>query len=144
MRAFRVAAAAAIVLSVFPASPLLAAPHDARIVSITQVSCGSMPCTKGAQIHAGQLVGGTIRVAVAAAADLGLEWVRLEAQNAGDPRWYCLEFWEANRATTFSNARTWRTVHWTDPRKQQCERDDCSNCIENSPHHHGAPTVNEG
>lgn len=142
MRAIRVLAAAGVAFAVFPVSPLRAAPRNPKISSVVQVSCGSVPCTKGAHITQGALTGGTIDVSVAAEADLGLEWVRLEAQNPGDPRWYCVEFWEAGRATTFSETRRWRTAHWTDPRKQQCEEGDCSHCIENSPHHHGAPTVN--
>jgi len=33
------------------------------------------------------------QVFVSANADLGLEFVRLEAQSGSDPLWYCLESW---------------------------------------------------
>ncbi len=120
--------------------PATAAPKNARITSVAQRACGSLPCTPGSAVQHGDLVGGTLEVRVHAEADLGLEWVRLEAQNPGSTFFYCLELWTADGAASFDQALTWDTAFWTDPRKTCTVH--CSNCIENSRHHHGAPTEN--
>ena len=119
-------------------------PHDAAIVGVFPTSaCSADPCAPGADrsLASGAVVGGEVQVFVSAKADLGLEWVRLEAQFPGDPRFYCLEFWNANRSTTFSAMRRWNTTHWTDPRKG-CAPESCSHCIETSPHQHGRVSDN--
>jgi hypothetical protein len=138
-RARATLAVAAAVLSIWT-GPVHASPHGARIVSIA--GCGTQGCAPGDPVlKQGAVVTGTIRITVHAEADLGLEWVRLEAQPEGDVRWYCLEFWNAGRATTFDRERTWNTLAWTDPRST-CAPEACSNCVENSPHRHGALSEN--
>lgn len=106
-------------------------------------SCSGGTCTPGQDkaLSAGTTISGTLQIFVSAKADLGLEFVRLEAQTGTDPTFYCLEFWDANGALEFRNDRVWRTHRWTDPRAE-CDPGICSGCLENSEHLHGNQTTN--
>lgn len=115
--------------------PAVAAAKDAKITRVTRAG-------SSAPLSQGTVVGGTIQVAVSAAADLGLEFVRLEAQSGDDPLWYCLEFWKTDGALSMSETRVWKTANWTDPRAGECKPGICSSCTENSDHQHGAPSAN--
>jgi hypothetical protein len=128
-------------LAVLSSAPVAEAlPHDARIESVVQGACGATPCTPGSAITAGSVVGGIVRVDVHAEADLGLEWVRLEMTHPGSVFGRCLEFWPAGGARTFDRSLEWNTAFWTDPRDECTVH--CSDCIEDSRHYHGAPSLN--
>lgn len=133
-----------VLLGVMATLPAGAAPKDALVVAVFRTSdCRSEVCVPGSdrQVTDGAVVAGAVQIHVSAAADLGLEWVRLEARTPGDPEWYCLEFWNAGRATSFRQHRTWITPRWTDP-TEECDEGICSSCAENSAHQHGEPSAN--
>lgn len=138
------AIAAALPALLVPAIPAHASARDAAVTGVySTASCAGGRCTPGSDtpLQAGASAAGTLQVFVTAKADLGLEFVRLEAQSGSDPAFYCIEFWKTNGALEFSNNRVWKTHRWTDPR-QQCEPEICSGCLENSDHQHGIPTAN--
>jgi hypothetical protein len=136
-------AAALFVVGLIP-SVGSADPHDTRIVGVFASSeCAAQTCDPSSdpKVASGAIIAGELQIFVSAEADVGLEWVRLEAQVPGDPRFYCLEFWNAQHATKLSQARRWNTIAWTDP-SDQCTPETCSSCIETSPHKHGAVSEN--
>jgi len=144
IRSAALALAAFLACLTLAAAPASADPEEVRITGVFHTAdCAGDPCEPGRDpaLKAGTVVAGSIEVHVQARADLGLEWVRLEAQYPGNPRFFCLEHWTANRALSFESQRLWRTDTWTDPRRE-CTPETCSNCLENSPHKHGAPTRN--
>lgn len=79
-------------------------------------------------------VSGRIQIAVSSSATLGLDWVRLEAQIPGDPRWLCVQQWSTDGALSFRGHHTWDTADW---QKLSPEW----GCTEASAHEH-EPTMN--
>jgi len=142
VRGFRAlpAASAVAVLSILGA-PAGASPKNVKIDAVFRsADCAGSTCepSKDPKLSGGAVVAGEIQVFASAAADIGLEWVRLEGREGGTPQWYCLQYWATNRATTFGDHYAWTTTNWPQPAAQGKNSD----CTETSPHKHGAPADN--